>query len=260
MRIKHLLISLSTALCTTLLLGLVQPAHSLVLLPGQTGYLEQRTTIGGTTLAHDPTLTDLLVSSGGCCGIGFVSITRHAYAWFAIDAKLGQPLEAVLRFEITPPGFPGQVALFDIQSAPAAFQSSFSGPPTQAGLDLMSDLGSGVGYGLRQLDPGQPLVLSFTLPQAALESLAAARGGQFGVGFTGTAALIGILNSPLALSDVSLTISAVPEPAPAATTLLGLIGLAALLTWRRRDRIGLRRAAQPFASPALISSGLTLLK
>lgn len=219
----------------SLLLALTLPLRAQTLLPIDSGYVQRTGTLGGIVLAHDPAVRDVLVSSGRSPGISGVSITRNAYALFQIDPQLARPLSAVLSFEVTPTGFPGRIDLHDVLSSVASFEQVFSGVPTQDGLNLLADLGGGVTYGGLQLDPGPTLMLSFILPQVALDSLYAVRGGVFGVGFSGTGALAGFLNLPLTLQQVTLTISAVPEPS---AVWMGLLGL--LLLWALRARM-LRR-------------------
>lgn len=223
MRIRPAL--LSTTLACGLLAAL--PAAAVTLLPTDQGHMSAVSSLIGTIVQHDPGNTDLKVAGSNT---GPISSSVRSYLLFDMPAGLGAVASATLRLTATVPEVPlvgGHLSFHDITSPVAEFAVGYVNSSTLQARTLYGDLATGASYGSTSTPNGtHPVVM--VLPAQGLLDLQAARGGVFGIGITGSA----FLSLPVVLSDVSLDITPVPEPATSALLLAGL----ATLAWRRRGR------------------------
>lgn len=227
--------ALSRWIFSALLAVAALPAAALNLLPTDQGTVVQTSSFLGTDITHDPgsqvAQVRESISSGG---LGSSSLLERGYALFEVPAGLAKPLVAQLRFSVNATGFPfggGSVSVFDVSSAPAAFQVAYAGGT--AGDDLFTDLGNGNSYGSVTVVREVLNELSLAFDGQGLADLAAARGGVFAVGFTGGLGS-GRFSGPAPLVGIVLEVSVVPEPGSAALALAGLLGLGWVLARRSR--------------------------
>lgn len=222
------------ALGSGLLCG--QPATALTIAPIDQGSMDRVSSLIGVVIQHDASNTAMAVLSGNT---GSIFSARRSYLLFDIPAGLDPSGGAVLRLtSILPatPSFGGQLAFHDIVSAAAEFAQDHDGIAALPVQALFSDLGSGALYGNAGPPSGtHPVVVQLT--GQSLLDLQAARGGVFGIGISGGS----FLSLPVGLSDATLDVSPVPEPA---TPALLLAGAAAM--WLT-GRLG-RRAQSTWAS------------
>lgn len=209
------------------------PSQALTLAPADQGTVHQTRSFANFSYQLSPAETAMQLSSFGMVSAGF---SNRAYALFDVPAGLPAVGSAALHLLATPPAGPPNAtysfSLFDVSTPASAFQVSFNGPATPAMTALFNDLATGALYGVGAL-PGAPTTLSIDLSAAAKADLALASGGVFAIGVSG----ISVSFAPLVLSDLTLQVSAVPEPATALLWTLGAICLAAM---RRRPRTSRR--------------------
>ena len=197
------------------------PAHAAVQLPtADQGHIRLESFLSITQVQHFEFDTSMKLQSLSCCGgAGNAFAGDRAYAFFAIPDLIDLGAGAKLNFMLSPttPALPSSLALHEIFSPLAPFQVSHAGADA-TGIGLFTDLGNGPVYASTGVSAGGSF--SLALAPEALARIDAMRGGFFGVGVV---AEIASVANPLVLSQMTLEVSAVPEPGAAWLLLLGLL-------------------------------------
>lgn len=200
--------------------ALAAPAQALTLLPADSGNVTEQisaVSIIPSTLTHNPIDTNV---SAAALSVKGGTITTRGYALFAIPDSLGEATAVTLKVDVVPLGIgPVGFTLMSVEHTFADFQVAYSGDPTAPGEALLQDLGDGATYHpyFSLMADSSIIGGTFALSPAAVAALNAARGGYFGIGFSGGGSL-----ARIEFMNPSLLVTAVPEPA---TWLLAAGGL-----------------------------------
>lgn len=214
---------LASTLCGLAVLACPLPAHALALAitAADQGNVSRLSSTGTPAVIRHTTF-DTNVSAAELSLAGS-SVTTRGYAWFAIPDGLPDAASVTLKAFVAPLGSgPVSFSLVSIERPFGDFQVGYAEVPSPEGEALLEDLRDGDLYhGPVSIPVGGSLPGgSFALSASAVAALNAARGGWFGIGFTGggTAARIEFFNPVL-------EVAVVPEPA---SWMLGMLGLLSL--------------------------------
>lgn len=222
MPLINLLVAAGTAMLAT-------PAGAVQFSTADQGHIRLSTFLSLQQVQHFEFDTAMSVKSLSCCGgptNAFVG--DRAYAFFAVPNDIDLSGRITLHFDASLAG-PGasSLTLNEIFSQLAPFQSNYADDDA-TGIGLFIDLGNGPTYASTSVSAGQSS-FALTLSDDARSRMDGQRGGFVGIGFS---AGLSDVDNPMTLSNMTLEVAAVPEPAVVWLLLSGML----LVLWSHRRR------------------------